>query len=67
MHKKCSEFVSGPSFHSSFHVVVNGLVENCQEEIGVFLCDAHGRFDAESLSWSHEQRRDVEHQKNRTQ
>lgn len=36
---------------SSFHVVVDGLVKNCQEEICVFFRDAQGRFDAEGLKW----------------
>lgn len=39
------------TFLSSFHVAVDGLVKNCQEEISIFHCDAHGGFNTEGLEW----------------
>lgn len=34
----------------SFHVVVDGLLENGEEEISILHRDAHGGFDAECLN-----------------
>ena len=35
----------------SVHVVFYGTVKNCEKEICIRLCDAHGRLDAEDLRW----------------
>lgn len=48
---------SSSSFHSSFHAVVNRLVKNGHEEVGVVRRDAHGRFDPEGLEGLEEQKR----------
>lgn len=44
-----TEWCSSSLSDVSFHVVVNRLVKHCQEEISIFHCDAHGRFDPECL------------------
>lgn len=48
-YEKTSGLVSWSLLGVSFHVAVNGLAENGQEEVCVLHRDAHGRLDAEGL------------------
>lgn len=45
---------------SSFHIVVNDTVKNGQEEVNIFLSDAHGRLDTEGLQGSEKKRKQSE-------